>query len=812
MNKLSIEKYRVAFKDLYHSFSTVGLNFKSTAQIHKKVKLIGQERAITAIELGVNVKDNGYNIYISGPDGTGRTSYIMRYLKKVARRMPTPSDICFIHNFEHPEHPKVIMLPAGKGKEFSKAMEENIEQLKIEIQQAFESTDYENRIASILHKYNQKKQVLFEQLNEKAKDFHLIVRWDKFKIAAIPAKEDGSPYTEQEFRSLTEEQKMDFEKRQEKFSKHIRSFLRKERQLDEKINEEVKKLQKELGEFVVGNRFDSLEKKFKEHKEVLEYLKEVKEHILSNLGRFMPKQKPQLPFFEMIKDGDFREYRVNLVVDNSGLKGAPIVYEPNPTFYNLFGKIDKSFNFGMYQTDFTMIKAGSLCKANGGFIVLNALDLLRNFGVWDGIKRVIENKEIRIEEVTELYGLPSISTLRPMPIPVNLKIIIIGSSYLYHLLYNLDQDFKKMFKVRADFNYEMDRKRKTIDGLIAFIAEECRRNGFRHLSPSGVAAVIEYASRIVDDKDKLTARLGLIKDLLLEASYWAGRDHSRLVTRKYVEKAILERKHRSDAIEEKIREMIIQDTLMIDTTGNKVGQINGLSVISLGDHIFGRPQKITARVFLGQKGVINIEREAKLSGTIHDKGVLILGGFLGWTYGRFIPLSISATLCFEQTYSMIDGDSASAAELFVLLSTISEKPINQSFAVTGSINQFGEIQPVGGINEKIEGFFRVCKEKGLTGEQGVIIPRHNIRNLMLDRDVRNAVRAGKFHIYAISHINEGIEILFGLKAGEQNKDGSFPKGTLNYFVFEKLKEYNEILRKKDQKEQKKVQRQKNDRT
>ncbi|TET59933.1 Lon protease family protein, partial [Candidatus Aerophobetes bacterium] len=540
--------------------------------------------------------------------------------------------------------------------------------------------------------------------------------------------------------------------------------------------------------FVVGFRIDNLKAKYKDYSGVLDHLEEVKADLVEDVEDFLRTQEePSLLGVKIPTEAPFIKYEVNVVVDNSHTEGAPVIMETNPTYSNMFGRVEKKAQLGAIITDFTKIKAGSILKANGGYLVVDAEGVLRSPFVWDTLKRNLRNKETKIEEAAEQYAFLSSSALRPMSIPLDIKVVMIGRGQIFDLLHAYDENFKKIFKVRGDFDYETKIDDEAVTQCASFICKICNDENLGHCDKSGIAAIMEYGSRLAEDQEKLSLQFGKIANLLREANFWAKTEKSKYVTRKHVEKALEEKEYRSSLMENKIQEMIERGTIYIDTEGETVGQVNALSVYAYGEFSFGKPSRITAQTFMGDKGVINIEREAKLSGKTHDKGVLILSGYLGGKYGGSIPLSLSATLTFEQSYSFVEGDSASSTELFAILSSLSELPIEQGIAVTGSVNQRGEIQPIGGVNQKIEGFFDVCRAKGITGEQGVIIPKSNIKNLMLKPKVIEAVREGRFHIYPISSINEGVEILTGVEAGQRGKDGSFPDNTVNGKVQNKLK-------------------------
>ncbi|UCC66429.1 MAG: AAA family ATPase, partial [Deltaproteobacteria bacterium] len=573
--------------------------------------------------------------------------------------------------------------------------------------------------------------------------------------------------------------------------------FRQVRGFEKLINEVLQKLDREVALYVLGPLIEDLKEKYQDLDEVVAYLDEVWNDILENLSQFrpQPQEQPSTPFpMPEGKELLFRKYEVDVLVDNSDLRGAPVIIELNPTYNNLFGRIEKEAQFGALVTDFTMIREGSLHRANGGYLVLPVEEVLRNLFSWESLKRALRNREIAIEEAGERLGFLATKSLRPEPVPLDAKVILIGTPWLYHLLYAWDEDFNELFKVKADFDTRMDRTEENIRDYVSFVCTVSEQENLKHLDSSALARLVEHGSRLAEDQEKLSTRFGEISDVIREASYYATQEDSPYVTGAHVQKAIDERFYRSNLLQERIREMIERGTLMIDVDGEKVGQVNGLSVIDLGDISFGRPNRITASIGLGREGLIDIEREAKLGGPIHTKGVMILSGCLAEKYAQDKPLSLSSRLVFEQSYSGVEGDSASSTELYAILSSLSGLPIKQGIAVTGSVNQKGEVQAIGGVNEKIEGFFEVCKVKGLTRGNGVIIPASNVTNLMLKEEVVEAVRQGKFHLWAVKDIDEGIEILTGVKAGQRQKDGAFEEGTVNYLVDERLRELSEALK------------------
>ncbi len=768
------------------------LGIVSTEELLKEEEVVvGQKEAFEALRFGLESNRNRFHIFVSGLTGTGRTKLVLRWIEKYARDKKTPEDICYVQNFKSRETPQVLFLPAGEGIKFREEIEELINELKVELPQAFESRDFEEEITKIHQDNREKKARLFDRLEEKASEIGFSLRWTKVGMMTIPIY-NNKLLTEEEYQALPEEVKREIEQKRSQLDPIIAEFLREVKKIDQEAQEKIDNLRKKVGLFVVGTKIDLIKEKFP-YEKVVKWLENLKEHIIKNLQTFL--QPPEsMPFpLNLVASDIYTDYRVNVVVDNSEIKGAPVVYESNPTYYNLFGKIEKKVQLGVYTTDFTMIKSGAIARANGGYLIINALDSLRNFGVWDALKRVLKTGKLAIEDLAEQYSLMASSTLKPEPIPVDLKVIIVGDPSLYRLLYEYDPDFKKIFNIKVEFDWELKKERETIEEFVQYVRN---LQNFYKLKPfhiSGLAALIEIGSRLVSHREKFSARLRYLEDLVMEADQIAEEKKKKVVDEDDVYTAFENRIKRSSLIVKKIDELIKEDTIYIDTTGAVVGQINGLAVYDLGEFSFGRPVRITARTFLGRNGIINIERESQLSGKIHNKGVLILSSFLGDRFAQDKPISLNISLTFEQSYSTIDGDSASAGELIAIMSKLSGVPVKQNLAITGSVNQKGEIQPIGGVNEKIEGFFRICKEKGLTGDQGVIIPESNVKNLVLSREVREAVERGDFHIYAVSHIDDAIELILGKSSGKPNKAGKFPRGSINYLVDKKIREYAETL-------------------
>lgn len=776
--------------------------FKTTGELTPLEEVVGQERALKSLDFGLGLNNHGYNIYVLGEGGTGKASTVKAILEKKAKDEPVPDDWCYVYNFSDPDRPKAFNLPPGNGCVLHNDMRGLVETLKRDIPRVFESKDYESHRDEILDGQQERTKALFYRLEQGAQEKGFVVKKSVSGLSVMPAK-DGKAMPQEEFDKLPRARKVTLEAELKTLQDALSDVIREARTIEKETKERIHALDREVVQYVVNPLMNELLEKYKEFKNVAGYLKEVKEDVLDNIEDFRPKEEITLPIGGLKlprTEPTFERYQVNLIVNNEETRGAPVVVETNPTYYNLFGHIEHRVQFGVATTDFTMIKAGSVHRANGGYLVVNALDILRNIFVYDALKRMIKTREARIEDVWEQYRLMSTTTLKPGPIPVDIKVVVIGEPFIYYLLYNRDTEYRKLFKVKADFDNTMPSEKDNMMRYAQFVAARVKERGLLPFEASGVARIVEYGSRLASDKEKLSARFGAVENLVLEASYWAGVEGRKTVTAEDVDRARDEMVYRNSKIEDKLREYIKEDTLMVATEGSIVGQVNGIAVIDLGDYAFGKPSRITARTFMGDAGVVNIEREVKLGGRIYNKAHMILSSFLGERFGQSFPLTLSASVCFEQLYEGVEGDSATCTELYALLSNLSGVPIDQGFAVTGSMNQRGEVQPVGGVNEKIEGFFEVCKAKGLTGSQGVIIPRRNVKNLMLKNELIEAVRDGKFSIYPIEMVDEGLEILTATPVGARGPDGKFPEGTVSCLVEKRLlklaKSYKEFGRPK----------------
>lgn len=795
---MNIESKKLSLDKLKEKCDPKLFEFESTKEIEPQEEIITQKRAEKSLDFGLEMKSKGFNLFVSGPSGTGRNTAVIKKLNRTAKKEDKPEDICYLYNFDKPDEPKVVTLSAGKGCEFKNDMEDFIKEIEIGIKKAFESNKYEERKRKVVKQYEEKKQSLFKEVEEFAKSKGFGLKQTITGIAVVPLKDD-EPLKDEEYEKLLKKEKKEIDKKQKEIRKKLEKTLSKIRNIDKNAKQEVKELDKKVVLFSIGHLVDELKEKYENHEVIVKHLESIKQDIAQNVNNLKKNGgKQKLPFAQPggnQKKKILRKYKVNLLVDNCDQEGAPVIVEDNPTYYNLIGRIEYAQKFGMMSTDFTMIKPGAIHKANGGYLVIQAMDILKDYFAWEALKRVLKHKKIKIEDINERFRLISIKSLTPRPLEIDVKVIIVGLPLIYHLLHMYDKDFKKLFKVKADFDTKFDKTKHRLNQFAGFIATKCKEENLNHFNPEAVATLMEHGSRFTDHKEKLTAKFSDLLNVIREASYWSNKDNSNIVKTKHINRAINEKIYRSNMVEEKIQEMIDKNTLLIDTKGKKIGQINGISILDLGDYRFGKPSRITARTYLGKGEVINIEREADLSGNIHSKGILTLKGYLGEKFAQDKPLALSASIAFEQIYQEIEGDSASSTELYCLLSSLAEVPLTQSIAVTGSVNQKGEIQPVGAINEKIEGFYKTCKIKGLTGEQAVIIPQQNVKHLMLKDEIIKAVKEGEFDIYAINTVEEGIEILSGLKAGEKNKEGKYPKDTIFHKVNQKLKKYSKLARK-----------------
>ncbi|MEC9490189.1 MAG: ATP-binding protein [Halanaerobiales bacterium] len=781
-----MEKYKINISNLDYNFDEKELDFKTTEELSAiDEEIIGQNRAADSLDFGMRVNKKGYNIFMAGESGTGKSTYAENMTEEKAAEMEQPKDILYVFNFSEPEEPRVMRVPAGMGKDLKDDMEKIVEELQEEIPRAFEGEEYEQERKEILNQYQPKSNKVMQEFEESARERGFMLQNTSQGMVPVPIDENGEPISREDFQDMDEEKKKKIRSESQEIQNEISQVMRKIRSIKEEAQDELAALEKKIGISVVQPIICHLQDKYEDSEKIVDYLEEVQEDIVDNIDKFRnDEQKSQNPLMAMQQqdDGDFFiRYQINLFVNNSKTEGAPVIYEKNPTYYNLFGKIEGKSQFGTITTNFTMIKSGSLHKADGGFLIVQAKDVLTNPFCWDTLKRALINQEITVENIGEQYRRVPIITLKPEEVELDLKVIMIGSPYIYYLLYNFDDEFSELFKIKADFDTEMERNDENIAKFSDFISSVINREDLKEFSAGAVASMIDFSSRLTQDREKLSTKFNEIIEILIESDVWSESFDEDVVSASSVKKAIDEKERRSNLLEEKIQEQIDRDHLLLDVSGEEVGQINGLSVYQAGNYTFGRPARITARSYLGKEGVINIEREAKMSGRIHSKGVMILTGYLGGKYAHDAPLSLTASIAFEQSYGGVDGDSATCAEVVALLSSLAEIPVRQDIAITGSMNQKGVVQPIGGVNEKIEGFFKVCQAKGLTGEQGVIIPHRNLDNLMLDQEVLDAVEEGKFNLYSIEEIDQALEIM--LKQGAEE---------VHTAVKEKLEEFAEL--------------------
>lgn len=787
-------------KKLYRHCDPKSLGFKTTDDLSPLNDIIGQERAVKALELGLGIRDRRYNIYVAGDPGTGKTSIVKTFLERVSAKEDKPPDLCYVRNFKDPYRPLPLQLPAGEGIRLCEAMDQMIDGLKLSIPAAFESEEYRERRRKIDELAVANRAKIFEALEEEASNRGFSLQRTPIGINAIPVL-DGKPLTEEQFQQLEPEKRQEFEKGQAEIQPLVQEAIHEVSSLEEERVEQMRQLNQQVASFLIQPAVSKVKMHFANQSEVLEYLKDVAEDLMKNVDQFFSESdededgdggKSPNPIFGEEND-PFNKYKVNVLVDNTNTDGAPVVVLDNSTYPNLFGKVEYRAMMGTLISDFTLIKAGALHQANGGYLVLSADNLMRNPLSWEGLKVAFKAGEVGIEDASSLTGQTTIEGLRPRPIPLDVKVIIVGSHYLYQMIEAYDEDFKKFFNVKCEFSDRVPWKARYVKMFGPLIKKRCEEHCLLPFESSGVARLVEYSAQLVGSQEKLSARFSDIMVIAREAVYWAQKSGSEQVSIDHVEQAIEEKHHRSNLIEEHIQEMIEDGNILVSVKKTAVGQVNGLSVYDLGDISFGRPTRITATVFMGKDGMVDIESEADLSGKIHTKSQFIIKGWFGETFAGDKPLSLSGNLTFEQSYGPVDGDSASCAELIALLSALSGVPVKQELAITGSMNQKGEVQPIGGVNEKVEGFYHVCKAKGLTGDQGVVIPAQNEKDLMLHRDVVQAVEDGKFHVWSAKTLDHAVELLTGDHPGKRSRSGKFPKGSLYSKVNERLQSFNKGL-------------------
>jgi len=787
-------KNELNYKNLKISCDPSIFKFKTTEELDNIETGIGQERGIKALEFGLNVDINGYNLYLEGPAGVGKTMYTKHYLDKISKKQKTPCDWCYIYNFENPNEPIALPLHAGQGKEFKEQMEVFIKDIKNDLKNTFNNEDFEKEKALIAQTYEEKREALMVKLNKKSEKYGFQVKSAQNGIYMMPII-NGKAIEQEEFEKLDDKTKQNFEDNSSIVQEQILQVISEIKNIEQESQKKLSEWQSNVALLTINAHINYIRSKFKRNKKISTFLENIKKDILKNIDYFLAEpqnETQQMPGPRPEPPKPWENYRVNLFIDNSAQEGAPVIMDSNYSYHNIFGKLEYENYYGSLKTDYTMLKPGLLHKANGGYIIFQAHDLIENAVCYEGLKKALRQKQLLIENTADPRSPMVMVSLKPEPIPLDLKVIIVGDEQIYQTLLAVDYDFRKLFKIKVEFEDSSDNTEENMNKLARFIHGFCEQEQLPHLDPSAVAKIMEYSSRLADNQDKLSTRFNDLAQIIGEAATWAKMKKSKIVTAEFVDMALSERANRIKKYDSMYTEMIKENTLLIDTTGAKVGQINGLTIMNIGDYMFGKPVKITATTYTGKNGVINIEREVDLSGSTHSKGVYILSGYLGEKFAQDIPLSLTASICFEQLYNGVDGDSASSTELYAILSSLSGVPINQSFAVTGSVNQKGEIQPIGGVNEKIEGFFQICKMRGLDGTHSVMIPIQNQKNLNLSNEVVDAVKNGLFHIYAISTIDEGIELLTGVPAGKKDSNGNFPAGTINYLAYEKLKKYADI--------------------
>ncbi len=788
-------KNELSYKDLRMTCNTSQFKFETTKELEPIEGGIGQERGIKALEFGLEVNVKGYNLFLEGPSGVGKTMYTKNYLKKIAAKKKAPSDWCYINNFENPNCPIAVELPAGMGKEFKASMDGFIKEIQKDIKKTFNADDFEKEKALLKHEFETKRTELLDALNEKAAKYNFHVKTAQNGIFMMPVV-DGKTIEEEEFDKLDEELKSQYEQNSTVVQEHIMEVIGKIKEIERDSDKKISEWQSNIALLTVNVHINFLKSKYKKIKKINKFLTDIKNDVLKNIPIFLEEetktnsQQPQHP--NMKKPDPCLNYRVNLFIDNSHAEGAPIVMDSNYSYHNIFGSLEYENQYGSLKTDYTMLKPGLMHQANGGYIIFQAKDLLQNGICYESLKKTLRIKELAIENAADQRTSMVMVSLRPEPIPLDLKVILVGSANVYQTLLALDSDFRKLFKIKVEFEDDAAINTTNLNKLAQIIHSFCEHENLPHLNKEAMGKLVEYGSRLAGNHSKVSTRFNELTQIAAESATWAKMSREKIVTSKHVLKALDERMDRVKKYDTKYLELIKNNSLLITTSGHQVGELNGLTVMTIGDYTFGKPAKITVNTYTGKSGIINIEKEVEISGPSHSKGVLILSGYLGQMFAQDIPLCLTASICFEQLYSGVDGDSASSTELYGLLSSLSGIPLSQSIAVTGSVNQKGEIQPIGGVNEKIEGFYQICKMRGLDGSHGVMIPIQNVENLQLNEEIIEAVKNKQFHVYAISTIEEGIEILTGVPAGKRDKNGKFPLGTVNHLVYEKLKTYAKI--------------------
>ena len=783
----------LSVESLYRHCDCKQLDFNTTLELPDLTGMLGQERALEALEFGIGIRQPGYNLYVLGPSGSGKHTIVEQHLRERARSEETPADCCYVNNFKYPHRPWLIQLAPGRGIVLRQDMQQLIEDLRSAIPTAFETDEYHARLTEIEDQLKQHVELSFLDLGKDAEQHDVTLLRTPHGFAFAPVK-DGEVLNPKEYRRLSEKEQNRIEEVTAVLEEKLNNILRQQSQWQREAKQEVKALNREIALFAAGHLIDDLKYSYQDNQRLQQYLDAVLEDVIEHLDEFRSEdESPGL--LGLTEKPSFRRYEVNVLVDNSETTGAPVIYTDNPFYQNLLGRVEHKAHMGTLTTDFTLIKAGALHLANGGYLILDTVKLLQQPFAWEGLKRALASHELCIQSLADQYSMISTVSLEPEATPLNIKLVLVGERLLYYLLHEYDPEFAELFKVAADFEDHLNFNDTNIKLFAQLIATISRREKLLPFDRTAVARVIEHSARLVEDSQKLTTHLRSIADLLREADYWAKKSKQQLITHEHVQQAIDKQIHRANRIQQRMYEEIHRGTILIDTQGEKVAQVNGLSVIELGEHSFGQPTRITATARLGEGDVVDIEREVELGGPIHSKGVFILANFLGARYAGNQPLSLHASLVFEQTYGGIEGDSASMAELCALLSALADVPIKQSLAITGSVNQLGESQAIGGANEKIEGFYDVCHAMGMNSQQGVLIPTANVQHLMLREDVREAARQGQFHVYAYAHVDQAIELLTGIPAGEVDENGDYPEGSINQRVSARLAELEDIREK-----------------
>ena len=790
--------YELSYTQLKNSCVPEDFDFRTTAELHPLDGIIGQERAVKAFDFGLAVKMKGYNIYMSGPAGTGKTTYAKASTEGRAATEPVPMDWCYVYNFQHPKKPVALSFEAGIGKQFQEDMTQLVAVFKKELSKAFQSENYEKQKYAVTHSFEQRQTELLTEIRTAADQYGFQLKQTDDGVFFLPTV-NGVPVEEDAYHNLSDADKEAIEENTQVMQEKAGVFMREMNELEKECDRQLEGLNQAIGLHAIGEYVAELEEKYQASEKTAAYLAAVQNDVLQNLDQFMEKEEVQEITLSQLMSGMGKKqdddvtlkYRVNLIVDHSESTGAPVVVTYNPTYSNLMGETEYDSEYGNLTTDFMKIKGGLFHQANGGYLIVQAQDILSSAHAWEALRRVIKTGEINMDSIRELLNAQIVPTLKPEPIPASIKVIMIGSDYYYELLSAYDEEFDKFFKIRAAFDSEMARNGENVAKVAQFVKSFVEREHTLEFDASAVCAIVEYSSRTVSRQDKLSTQFNHLSEIMGEANVWAQFDDAAVITEAHIRKTIAEKEERLCLYEEKLNEMLEENVIMIDTDGAEIGQINGLAVLDTGRYAFGTPSRITATAYMGKSGIVNIEKEARMSGQTHDKGVQIITGFLGQTYAQQFPMALSCRICFEQNYNGIDGDSASSTELYCILSSLAELPIRQDLAVTGSVNQKGDIQAIGGVTQKIEGFFALCKKRGLTGKQGVLIPVSNVKDLVLNDEVVDAVKEGRFHIYPIAHINEGIELMMGHPAGERDAEGNFPAESVHGRVYARLKAFAE---------------------